>query len=178
MKNLKDKLKTMGACEDAVEWVGEKDIKEAWATCHRGDWMLWLCERMKGSKGWPSEKEIMAIGIACARKVQHIMKDDRSITALDVAQRYVDGNASKEELDAAWDAASAAARDAASAAARDAASAAAWAAALAAAGAAASAAAGAAALAAALAAAGDAAWDAALADQANICRLLNIPGAK
>ena len=58
----------------------------------------------------------------CARQVQHLMTDKRSIDALDVAERRARGLATEAELDAAWDAARAAAR----AAAGDAARAAAW----------------------------------------------------
>ena len=52
----------------------------------------------------------------CARQVQHLMTDQRSIDALDVAERHANGQATDDELDAArdaaWDAARAA-RDAA-----------------------------------------------------------------
>ena len=88
-----------------------------------------------------SERTLRLFAVWSARQVQHLMKDPRAIAALDVAQRFAMGEASKEELDAARDAAWAAARDAASdaawAAARDAARDAAWDAASAAAGAAA-----------------------------------------
>jgi hypothetical protein len=63
----------------------------------------------------------------CARQVQHFMTDQRSLDALDVAERYANGQATDRELAAAcasaWDAAAwDAARDAAAwAAARDAA---------------------------------------------------------
>ncbi len=67
--------------------------------------------------------------------MQHLLSDQRSIDALDVAERYATGHATDAELetarDAAWAARTAAwdpARDAAWAAARDAAWAAAWAA--------------------------------------------------
>ena len=49
----------------------------------------------------------------CARQVQHLMKDPRSIAALDVAERFANGEADQDELDAADDAAGAATRDAA-----------------------------------------------------------------
>ena len=113
--------------------------------------------------------------VRCARRVQHLMTDERSIRALDVAERHARGAATDEELAAAgtdaWDAARTAAG-----AAGDAAGAAAWDAAGAAgdaAGAAAWDAAGAAEAAAwaawdaartAAGAAGDAAWDAIRAD--------------
>src|SRR5574343_224878 len=89
----------------------------------------------------------------CARQVQHLMTDARSVAALDVAERHAHGTASDQELaaarDAAWVAAGDAAGDAAGGAAWDAARAAAWVAARAAA----------------WVAAGDAAWDAARAAQ-------------
>ena len=67
----------------------------------------------------------------CARRVQHLMKDHRSIAAVDVAERHANGQATDEELaaaraaawpawaagGAAWAAAGAAAEDAAHAAA-------------------------------------------------------------
>ena len=60
----------------------------------------------------------------CARQVQHLMTDERSIAALDVAERHANGEATDSDLAAAW----AAARDAAAAAAWSAAWSAAWAA--------------------------------------------------
>ena len=105
---------------------------------------LWCLRAVTGH-----DREIRLYAVWCARQVQHLMTDPRSIAALDVAERFANGAATAEELDGAVDAAWAAA------------GAAAWAAAWAAARAAAGDAAGAAAGAAARAAAGDAAWDAA-----------------
>ena len=62
------------------------------------------------------------VAVRCARTVQHLMTDPRSIAALDVAERHANGAASDAELAAAWDAA----WDAAWAAARAAARSAAW----------------------------------------------------
>ena len=106
-----------------------------------------------------SDNQLRLFAVRCARRVQHLMTDPRSIAALDVAERYANGQATDDELSAARNAASAAAEDAAEAAVRNAAGAAkdaAWEAACAAAEAAASAAAWAA-----WDAARDAAWAAA-----------------
>jgi len=46
----------------------------------------------------------------CARQVEHLLTDDRSVAALDVAWRHSDGLATDEELAAARDAAWAAQR--------------------------------------------------------------------
>ena len=67
-----------------------------------------------------SDKQLRLFAVRCARRVQHLMPDPRSIAALDVAERHANGQATDDELsaavDAAWDA-----RDAAADAARDAA---------------------------------------------------------
>ena len=79
---------------------------------------------------------------ACVRKVWHLLTDERSRNAVEVAERYANAQATDEDLDAAGDAARAAAGDAAWDAAGDAAGYAARDAAWAAAGAAAGDAAG------------------------------------
>jgi hypothetical protein len=82
---------------------------------------LWCC------RAEPQHvKEWRLFAVWCARQVQHLMKDARSLAAIDVAERYANGEATDSDLvdawgaarDAAWDAARAAARDAAGAAAR------------------------------------------------------------
>ena len=85
------------------------------------------------------DRDIRLFAVWCARQVEHLMTDQRSKDALDVAERHANGLATDGELAAAWAAAWDAARDAASAAAWVAASAAASAAARDAASAAASA---------------------------------------
>lgn len=84
--------------------------------------------------------EVRLFAVRCVRQVQHLIKDEHPLKALDIAEKYAIGEATEEELSAAGDAAWAAAGAAAWAAARAAAWAAAWAAAGDAAGAAAGAA--------------------------------------
>ena len=77
-------------------------------------------------------RTLLLFAVWCARQAlsQVDNPDPRSIAACDVAERFANGNATRDELDAAWEAAWAAAwaaaRDAAWDAARDAARAAAW----------------------------------------------------
>lgn len=93
---------------------------------------LWCC---RAEPQYDREWRLYAVW--CARQVQHLMTDQRSIAVLDVAERFANGEATREELllarDAAWAAVGDAAGYAAWAAARDAAWAA-WTAALAAEG--------------------------------------------
>jgi hypothetical protein len=85
---------------------------------------LWCLRAVDGHK-----KEMRLYAVWCARQVQHLMNDPCALAALDVAERYANGDATDEELAAARAAVQAAARDAAWVAAEDAA----WAAARAAA---------------------------------------------
>jgi hypothetical protein len=84
---------------------------------------LWCLRAVEGC-----DREIRLYAAWCARQVQHLMTDPRSLAALDVAERYAQGLATDEELRDALDAARAAG-DAARAAAWASAAAAAWAAA-------------------------------------------------
>ena len=76
---------------------------------------IWACRaEPQHAKKW------RLFAVWCARQVEHLMKDERSLAALDVAERYANGEASDKELSDARDAAGAAwaaARDAAWAAA-------------------------------------------------------------
>ena len=77
---------------------------------------LWCLRAVDGH-----EREKRLYAVWCARRVQHLLTDPRSVAALDVAARYANGQATYEELAAAreaweawaaWDAASDAAWDA------------------------------------------------------------------
>jgi hypothetical protein len=77
-----------------------------------------------------TDRQRHEFALACARRVQHLMRDPRSIAALDTRERWLRGKATNEEMTAAlaaaraaeWGAAEAmAATAAAAAAARDAA---------------------------------------------------------
>ena len=74
---------------------------------------LWCLRAVTGH-----DKEIRLYAVWCARQVQHLMTDPRSVAALDVTERYANGEATDRELAAARDtaevaAAEASARDAA-----------------------------------------------------------------
>jgi hypothetical protein len=115
---FKELLIKLDACESAKEWAGDMPIEEIVSTCRRGDWLLWLAQKV--------DVDLRLLTLAkghCANTVRHLLKDDRSIKAVDVAIAFGEGKATREELDAAASAAYAAA-DAAYAAAYAAASAA------------------------------------------------------
>lgn len=68
---------------------------------------LWCLRAVDGH-----EKEKLLYAVWCARQVQYLMDDKRSLDALDIAERFANGEATEKELDAAWAAAWAAALNA------------------------------------------------------------------
>jgi len=93
MKELLLKLK---ACKEAVEWAGDKKAEEVIDTCHRGDWLLWLAYKLE-----VDDRPFTLAKGHCANTVRHLMKDDRSIKAVDAAIAYGNGEISKQKLEAA-----------------------------------------------------------------------------
>lgn len=83
----------------------------AWKTLNH-DWLIWVATR----PGVLTDRELRLFAVWSARQAQHLMADPRSIAALDVAERHALGNATDEDLDAAWSAAGSAAWSAADAA--------------------------------------------------------------
>ena len=65
---------------------------------------IWCLQAVEGY-----DKEIRLFAVWCARQVQHLLKDQRSLDALDVAERFANGEATDDELTAAASAARAAA---------------------------------------------------------------------
>ena len=169
-----------GACHDGREWALAHctTMREAWDTAPDPSWVVWIATQ----PGVMTDRDLRLFACWSVRQVWHLLTDERSRYAVEVAERYAEryavGDASIDELAAAWDAARAAAWaaewNAAGTAAVAAAGTAAWAAEWNAAGTAARTAAWDAAgdesWAAARTAAWDAAWDAARAVQATYLR--------
>jgi len=104
---LKQRLQDLRACPEAIEWVGDKDLESAWAECPRGDWMLWLAGQVEVPRPL-----LVEAACDCAEMVAHLWADDAvlaCIWAIDSARRWARGETDLEEVEAACDAARAAA---------------------------------------------------------------------
>ena len=122
MKTFKQLLEELSACSDAIEWAGKKEINNVVKQCPRGDWLLWLGQRLN----LPLNKMTLAKA-RCAKTVINLMTDGRSVNAVNVAERFGLDEATLEELNSAASASYAAAAASASAYASYAASAASYA---------------------------------------------------
>lgn len=105
---MKFDLSQFRPCFEAAEYYATKDsFEQAWNDCHRGDWMLWIAARL----GVDLQVLTLAKG-KCAETVIHLMRDERSKKAVEAAIKFGNGEISREDLNAAYADAYAAAVDA------------------------------------------------------------------
>ena len=101
---MKKTLISLNACSAATEWEADKTWVEIYNTCHRGDWLLWLFKRTN-----PDDLQRLTLAKGhCAATVLHLMKDERSRKAVEVAIKFGEGLATREDLNNAAYAAAAA----------------------------------------------------------------------
>jgi hypothetical protein len=117
---LIQKLRDLSACKQAIEYVrSQPDPQSAWLNCRRGDWMLWLIFRLLEKDDEQGLRKLTLVKARFAKIFINLMKDKRSRYAVEIAERFGLGQASRKELDAAaaaaYAAADAAAADAAAA---------------------------------------------------------------
>jgi hypothetical protein len=120
IKEFCDKHK---ACKEGRDWAlaNCESMIDAWDKLPP-KWLVWVATR----PGVLTDKELRLFAVHCARSVEHLLTDQRSKDAIAVAERFANGEATDDELEAAREAAWAAAWAAADA---ESAWAAAWAAA-------------------------------------------------
>ena len=102
MKSILEFCEANDACEEGREWALENctDMQQAWETLPT-NWLIWTATR----EGVLTDKELRLFAVFCARQVEHLLTDDRSRNAITVAEKFANGEATKEELEAAWAAA-------------------------------------------------------------------------
>ena len=114
----KDFLKKHSACTRGAKWalaIGD-DMADVWdALIEQGkrDWLLWTATRPGVFPDAVLRKLacrfIQETPIADGRKVWDLLTDERSRKAVEVAEAYADGKATKEDMAAAYAASDAAA---------------------------------------------------------------------
>ena len=108
INNMKTLLTKLNACKEAIDWVGNKTIEQAWNECQRGDWLLWLAAKLDIDR-----KILVYAACQCARTaLQYVPTGEkRPLIAIETAERWCRGEATLDEVKIAARAAAASAND-------------------------------------------------------------------
>jgi len=86
------KLYVLRACEDARKWVANQaTYEQAWATCSRGDWMLWLVGKFAGEPWSDGRKPLVLAACECARLALPYTKDKRVLKCIETTEAWTRG---------------------------------------------------------------------------------------
>jgi hypothetical protein len=106
MKTTLNKIRALAPCRDGWEKLlrhlskTEADDEplsiETILDSNGLDDALWCLRAVDGQ-----DRELRLYAVWCARRVEHLMSDPRSVAALDVAERYARGRATDEEREVA-----------------------------------------------------------------------------
>jgi hypothetical protein len=61
---LKDKLIELESYEGFIEWIGERNLQEAWQECPDGYWLIWLLVKIEEKNDCITKEEVKKIGWA------------------------------------------------------------------------------------------------------------------
>ena len=97
----KEILTKLGACPNAIAWIGDMTPAEGWERCERGDWMLWFAVMIGVDR-----KIVVRTTCACGRQsLQYVPAgEDQPRITIETTEKWCDGNATLEEVIAAADA--------------------------------------------------------------------------
>ena len=93
-------LVEIDACKEAIVWTKGKSLTEAWATCRRGDWMLWLVGNQAGKPGWATRQRVVLAICSCIElALKYVPKEeDRPRQAIETMRRWARGEATLVEV--------------------------------------------------------------------------------
>ena len=91
MKKWIKPINEMGACSEAIKWLGDYDnLADAWAVCERGDWMLWLLGKLSGEPESDSRRKLVLCACKCARVALPYVQagEERPLKAIETAEAW------------------------------------------------------------------------------------------
>jgi hypothetical protein len=83
MKTAIEVLENYKAGPEAIKWAGHKTTQDAWETCHRGDWMLWIASRLG-----VDERKLYLCNAEIARHIICLTDDRLSIDVIRAAYEF------------------------------------------------------------------------------------------
>lgn len=84
------------SCQAGSDWVDEKTVEQTVEQCENGAWLIWL-----GKKFNIDLQALTLAKVRCVKTILNLIADQKSIEALDIAEKFGLGEKSREELDEA-----------------------------------------------------------------------------
>ena len=83
---LQEHLESLGAWQEAREWVGARTATETWEQCERADWLLWWAAKTEAN----THQQVVLAACACARRALRFVPEgeDRPRLAIEAAERW------------------------------------------------------------------------------------------
>lgn len=94
MKKWLKPIAALKPCQEALNWAeAYSSLTAAWASCERGDWMLWLLGKLVGPPESDSRRRLTLAACACARlALPHISKGEtRPLQSIETAEKWARG---------------------------------------------------------------------------------------
>jgi hypothetical protein len=102
IETLVEKLEPFGVFLPVIRYLKSfKNVEECYCEFDRGDWLLSLIAKLIDHCNEDHLRKLTLVKGLCAQLVIHLMDDERSRRAVEVAIAYGNGTASREDLDAA-----------------------------------------------------------------------------
>src|SRR5690554_1696751 len=94
-------LQANEACSESIGWIKQNNVQsleEAWTSCERGDWLLWMAEELGAD-----ERKLAICAALSAHTVVQYMQDPRSREAVRMTFLWGRGKATDAEVGVAGD---------------------------------------------------------------------------
>jgi len=94
---LRHFLAERDACKAGIDWLGDRDSARMWAECERPAWLLWWAGQVV------SRQELVLAACDCAETALRFVPEgeDQPRLAIETTRRWVRGEATVKEVDAA-----------------------------------------------------------------------------
>lgn len=94
-------LKSIHACQDAINWAEDRPILDCWNECTRPDWLLFLINMMHDKPGWPTRRQVILTQCLVAEYADKFLLEERNEKALNsirAAKSWLNAEAMEEPI--------------------------------------------------------------------------------
>ena len=96
-------LARLGACDEAIDWAGNRSPQAAWDACGRPEWLFWVIGRTcAGESGSPERMKLVMVACEVARTaIQYVEDEEEAAIAeacLQTVEAWANGEATIDDV--------------------------------------------------------------------------------